>query len=116
MSVENKQSEFKQFRWAKPKEPKPEIYTNFIHTSWSLFDVRFQLGILVPIEPGTSPEFVVEDQGAVTISWAQVKNLRNLLNALIDSYEKTNGEIRQPKLTPAPAAAAAPVEPTLIEK
>lgn len=90
------------FLWEKPAEPKPEIYTNFVHTSWTLFDVRFQLGLLIPTEPGVSNKFAVEQQGAVTITWAQAKNLRDVLIGLVESYERTNGEIKQPKLPPTP--------------
>jgi hypothetical protein len=90
--------------WITSKEPTPQVYTNFVHTSWTLFDVRFQLGQLVPSEPGASNAFVVEDQGAVTLAWPAAKNLRDTLISLIDSYEKTNGEIKPIKLTPVPAA------------
>jgi len=90
------------FTWASSKEPTPQIYTNFVHTSWTLFDVRFQLGQLVPSEPGVSNAFVVEEQGAVTFAWPAAKNLRDTLINLIESYEKTNGEIKPLKLTPLP--------------
>ena len=97
------------FTWAKPKEPKPQIYTNFVHTSWTLFDVRFQLGQLVPIEPGVSNDFVVEEQGSVTLPWAQAKYLRDVLIGLIENYEKANGEIKPLKLTPVPELPTASV-------
>jgi hypothetical protein len=90
------------FKWTKSKEPTPQVYTNYVHTSWTLFDVRLQLGQLVPSEPGVSNAFVVEDQGAVTFAWPAAKNLRDTLINLIDSYEKTNGEIKPLKLTPLP--------------
>ncbi len=102
MADENKQPQPNQFRWVKPTEPKPEIYTNFVHPTWTLFDVRFLLGQLVPTEPGASLEFVVQPQGAVTISWAEAKILRDFLVSLIENYEKTNGEIKPLKLVPAP--------------
>jgi len=95
-------TETPKFKWAEAKEPKPEIYTNFVHVAWTLFDVRFQLGALVPTEPGISNEFVVEPRGAVTIAWPEAKNLRDILVGLVESYEKTNGEIKPIKLTPAP--------------
>jgi hypothetical protein len=90
------------FKWAEPKEPKPQIYTNFVHTSWTLFDVRFQLGQLIPTEPGINNNFIIEEQGAVTVTWPQAKNLRDFLIGLIENYEKTNGEIKPMKITPAP--------------
>ena len=100
--TDEKKPEPIQFKWAPPKEPKPEIYTNFVHTSWTLFDVRFQLGLLVPANPGANTDFAVEEQGAVTFGWPQAKNLRDLLIGLVESYEKTNGEIKPLKLTPLP--------------
>lgn len=99
MADENKPVEFK---WAKPAFPKPDIYTNFVHTSWTLYDVRFLLGQLIPTEPGVSLGFAVEPQGSVTISWAQAKNLRDVLIALVENYERANGEIQRLKLTEAP--------------
>lgn len=102
MTDENNQPQPAKFKWVKPTEPKPEIYTNFVHPTWTLLDVRFMLGQLVPTDPGVSQEFVVEQQGAVTISWAQAKILRDFLISLIESYEKTNGEIKPLKLVPAP--------------
>ncbi len=101
MADEQKQPETIKFSWVKPVEPAPQIYTNYVHVSWTLFDVRFQLGQLVPNEPLKPSEFVVAEQGAVTVAWAHAKILRDTLIGLIDSYEKTNGEIKPLKLTPA---------------
>jgi hypothetical protein len=101
MEEQNNQEKPK-FKWVKPTEPKPEIYTNFVNTSWTLFDVRFQLGQLVPSEPGESMVFVVKEQGAVTMAWPQAKNLRDILIGLVESYEQANGEIKSLKLTPIP--------------
>ena len=95
-------TEKQKFTWIKPERPTPEIYSNYVHTSWTLFDVRFTLGQLVPASPGETKDFVVEQQAAVTIAWAQAKYLRDVLIPLIESYEKTNGEIKPLKLTPAP--------------
>lgn len=105
-----------QVKWAAPKEPKPEIYTNFVHTSWTLYDVRLQLGLLVPTDAGVTLDFVVEQQGAVTFGWPQAKNLRDVLTRLVESYEKTNGEIKPLKLAPTPevtypAVAPIPAQP-----
>ena len=107
------------FKWVAPKEPKPEIYTNFMHASWTLYDVRFQFGQLIPAAPGVSNDFLVEEQIAVTLPWAQAKNLRDLLIRLVESYEKANGEIKPLNLTPAPdlptPPAVAPIQPAIAE-
>ena len=90
------------FKWVQPKERTPDIYTNLVHVSWTLFDVRFTLGQLVPQRPGQSKDFAVEMQGAVTVAWPEAKILRDILVNLITSYETTNGEIKQLKIAPAP--------------
>lgn len=90
------------FTWVKSKEPKPDFYANYTHVSWTLFDVRLTLGQLVPTEPGESKDFVVQEQGAVTIAWPEAKILRDMLIGLVESYEKTNGEIKPLKLAPSP--------------
>jgi hypothetical protein len=85
----------------------PEIYTNYTHASWTLFDVRVRFGHLVSADPSneTSTEFVAEELGAVTFSWPQAKFMRDTLNKLVASYEETNGEIKPLKLPPDPATA-----------
>jgi len=91
------------FKWIKSDKPVPEIYTNFAHVSWTLFDVRVSLGELVPVAPGQSTEFVVQERGAVTFAWPEAKILRDTLTALVESYEKTNGEIKPLKIPPDPS-------------
>ena len=88
-------------RWIPSKSgDSPEIYTNYTHASWTLFDVRLRLGHLVSGDPSdeTSKEFVAEELGAVTFSWPQAKLIRDMLNKLVASYEETNGEIKPLKL------------------
>lgn len=89
-------------KWVKPTEPKPQLYTNFVNAAWSLFDVRFTLGQLVPTDIGRAATFVIEEQGTVIVSWPEAKALRDMLVALVDSFEKTNGEIKPLKLPPTP--------------
>ena len=100
---ENKQqpeSEPVIYKWVKSKDDTPEIYCNFLQASWTLFDVRFVLGQLVPSDP-VSREFVVDERGTVTVAWPQVKILRDVLANLVAKYEQANGEIKQLKLPPA---------------
>ncbi len=85
--------------WVQNPKGIPEIYSNYIHTSWSLFDTRILLGHLKP-SLGASDNFVVEEQGALTLSWAQTKNLAAMLSRMVTAYEAVNGEI--PKLNLAP--------------
>lgn len=90
------------FPWVKSKEPKPDFYANYMHVSWTLFDVRFTLGQLVPAELGESKDFVIQEQGNVTVAWPEAKVLRDILIGLVESYEKTNGEIKPLKIAPSP--------------
>lgn len=89
------------YKWVRSKENIPEIYGNMVNPSWTLVDVRFRIGQLVPIDSETATEFVSEEQAAVTISWPYVKVLRNVLSELVANYEKVNGEIKQINLPPA---------------
>lgn len=102
----------KTFKWLKSKESAPEIYTNFVHASWSLFDVRVVLGQLVPAATGENTEFVVEEKGSVIFAWPEAKVLRDMLHALVESYEQTNGEIKPLKIAPSPqfASSVVPIE------
>jgi hypothetical protein len=82
------------FKWIDGAAPAPEIYSNYVHVSWSLFDVRFQLGQLVPTGDDLKDGFRIEKRGAVTVAWAEVKFLRDTLSDLLVRYESANGEIK----------------------
>ena len=101
MEEEKKQPAKPKFLWVKPKETTPEIYANYLHVSWTLFDVRIQLGHLIPTGDELTSGFAVEQLGAVTVAWAEAKVLRDALTDLVAKYEKTNGEIKPLKLTPS---------------
>ena len=91
--------------WVQPKSGVvPEIYCNFVNSSWTLFDVRVRLGQLVPREGEEG--FVVEERAAVTFSWNEAKIMRDMLAQLVEAYEKVNGEIKQPRLAPDPTESA----------
>ena len=92
-------------KWALSKSgPVPEIYTNYTHVSWTLFDVRLRLGHLVGADPSSevSTQFVAEELRAVTFSWPQAKFIRDQLTKLVASFEETNVEIKPLKLPPDP--------------
>jgi hypothetical protein len=90
--------ELVKFDWAKTKQDTPEIYGNYYHVSWTLFDVRFQIGQLIPKDTNKQPSFFAEHRGAVTIAWPEAKALRDTLIDLVARYEKANGEIKPLKL------------------
>jgi hypothetical protein len=93
-------AEVVKFQWSKPKEAAPEIYGNYVHVSWTLFDVRFLIGQLIPTGVDLSSGFVAEERAAVTVAWPEAKVLRDMLTEIVDRYEKINGEIKQLKLPP----------------
>ena len=95
-----------------PHEPKPpvsstemdwipfeggpiEVYANVFLPNWSLSDVRLRLGQLVAtgkrVDEGG---FIVREVAGLTISWGNVKVLRDTLDALVKAYERINGEIK----------------------
>jgi len=98
---ESGSSALRSFDWIPSKTPIPEIYANYLHSSWSLQDVRILFGHLKP-EFGDSSNFIVEEQGAVTLAWGQAKRLAEMLSRLIGKYEEANGEIVTPKLADRP--------------
>ena len=93
--------EVKVFEWVPSKTPIPEIYSNYIHTSWSLFDVRILFGQL-KAEFGNSQHFVVEERAAASLAWAQAKALAKLLTKMVEKYEEKNGEIKPVHLADRP--------------
>jgi hypothetical protein len=99
MDEELKEPEKPKFIWVKPKESTPEMYGNYLHVSWTLFDIRIQVGKLVPTGSELT-EFVVEQQGALTVAWPEAKVLRDMLNDVVTRYEKVNGEIKPLVLPP----------------
>ena len=84
--------------WVKSPDGVIDIYANSSHLTWSLDDVRVRLGQIIdsPETPNPGPGFkgVIEERAAVTFSWRGAKMLCNQLQALVDSYEATNGPIK----------------------
>jgi hypothetical protein len=89
-----------EFEWTVPEEGTPEIYGNFVNVSWTLFDVRFRIGQLIPRATNPKSGFVVEQQCAVTIAWPEAKLLRDMLTELVSKYESVNGEFKPLTLPP----------------
>ncbi len=94
-------SELKKFEWEQSRFPIPEIYSNYLHSSWSLEDVRLLFGQLKP-QFGDSNTFLVEERGAITLSWPQAKHLARSLAAIVAKYEEANGEIKRARLADRP--------------
>jgi len=82
------------FEWVIPKEGAPELYGNFYHVSWTLFDVRFQIGQLIPKSPDPGSGFFVDQRGSFTMAWPEAKALRDSLVDVVARYEKANGELK----------------------
>jgi hypothetical protein len=103
---EQAQPKLTEFAW-RSKEGTPQIYTNYVSVSWTLFDLRFVLGQLVPEKPGNKV-FVAEERGSVTFAWPEAKALRDMLVGLVQEYEKANGEIKPLNLPPVPESFGKP--------
>ena len=91
------------FNWIPSTDPRGffEIYSNYLHVTWTKFDLRLLFGLLRP-RLGEEGKFIIEEKGAVTLSIYQVKNLHSMLGGWLESYEKTNGELQPLELTPRP--------------
>jgi hypothetical protein len=96
---QDEKAEYPKREWVQNPKGIYEGYSNNIHSSWSLFDVRLLFGYLKP-HFGNSDKFVIEEQAAVSLSWAQAKNLARLLAGMVEAYESVNGEIPKLKLAP----------------
>ena len=88
----------KSIPWVKSPKGVFEVYANMTHLTWSLDDVRVRLGQIIDNpetpQPGEGFKAVAEERAAVTFSWRGAKFFRNNLTAIIESYEKVNGEIK----------------------
>ena len=85
-------------KWVRAKTgSSPEIYANVAHPSWTIYDVRLQFGRVIMAEESPN-DLVVENAGAVTLSWNHAKVLRDRLTVLISLYETINGELKKPEL------------------
>jgi hypothetical protein len=101
MAVDTKDEEvvYPKREWVANPKGLYEGYSNNIHANWSLFDVRILFGYLKPAL-GNSDKFVIEEQAAISLAWAQAKNLSQLLAGMVEAYESVNGEIPRLKLAP----------------
>ncbi len=79
-----------------------EIYTNFIDIIWGFHDIRLRLARYLPLNSDYSSacplRYVVEQNAAVLMGWAEAKLLRDILTDAIERYELANGELQWPKL------------------
>lgn len=79
----------------------PRIYANIVNLDWTLYDVTLRFAQLKFAGDPRARKLTAEEQGSVTIAWAEAKYLRDTLTDLLSKYEKVNGEIRRPQLAPA---------------
>lgn len=92
----------REFKWKTPRYGAvPEIYTNFVNVSWTLFDLRVRLGHLIPAQDGSG--FDAEELAGVTFAWPQAKILAKALTEMVASYEAANGEIKEIKMPADPS-------------
>jgi hypothetical protein len=86
----------KAVNWVKSSNGLVEVYSNMVHLTWSLDDVRIRFAQMVPETPNPGEIFgaVAEERAAATLTWRGAKLLRDQLSIVIDNYEKVNGEIK----------------------
>jgi hypothetical protein len=84
--------------WIKSPNGVIDVYSNSIHVTWSLDDVRIRLAQVVdnPETPNPGLEFsgVNQERAAITLSWRMAKVLRDQLTIVITAFEKKNGQIK----------------------
>jgi hypothetical protein len=101
----------KEFEWITSPDGVKRIYSNYVRSNWTLFDVTVVLGQIIPrAVSGSSKGFFVEERATVTFAWPHAKVLHRLLGDLLKSYEEANGEIQPIKLPQDPTTAAPPAE------
>ncbi|MBV9075378.1 MAG: DUF3467 domain-containing protein [Acidobacteria bacterium] len=78
-----------------------EVYSNYVFINWSMTDIRIRFAQLIPVDevpghvsPDVAADRIAQERAAVTVSWLQAKNLRDLLNLAVSRYEAKNGEIK----------------------
>jgi hypothetical protein len=103
--MDNDKATTKPIDWVKSPDGICEVYSNMVHVTWSMDDVRIRLGQLVdsPETPNPGEAFVgvSEERAAITLTWRMAKLLRDQLSGVINRYEKVNGSINiSPTLPP----------------
>jgi hypothetical protein len=88
------------FPWVAPDDGICDVYSNFLHLHWTLFDVRIRFGQIVPNpeQPPITAGWTINEWAAVTIPWGQAKALQEMLHEAVKKYEAVNGEITIPTL------------------
>lgn len=86
-----------------------EAYSNVVNMNWTLYDVRIRFQELIQVPDDDRPTWenqhgILLERAAVTMSWHQAKNLRDLLGGLIKNYEEINGELKAIKLPSRPGS------------
>ena len=92
--------EISPFTWITPDEGICDVYSNFLHINWTLFDIRIRFGQIVA-HPEQQPEaavWAINEWAAVTMPWGQAKALRDMLVDAVSKYEAANGELAVPNL------------------
>jgi hypothetical protein len=98
--MSEEESKATSYDWVTPKDGVHEAYSDWFHVNWLPLAVRIRFAQVVA-DPRISPgkgNWVMEERAAVTLPWATVKALSDMLAKLVKSYEEENGEISFPKM------------------
>jgi hypothetical protein len=97
----NSVGSLQQAKWVR-REDSAEVYSNMFFLDWSATDVRVRFGQMIPTtteRENNMVPFIIEENAAVTMTWAQIKALRDGLANAVERYERTNGEIDFSRIT-----------------
>lgn len=83
-----------------PEDGLYECYANNFLFTWTIFDLRMRFGRLVNVEENGT--FVVEQDVSVHMSWTEAKQFADVLQNLLQAFEKANGPIKPPQLPVIP--------------
>lgn len=77
------------------KETIPNVYANHLDANWTASDITIRFGQTIPLYTSGEQRWGTGQRVAVTLPWAKVKNLRDILVELVKRYEDVNGEIKE---------------------
>jgi hypothetical protein len=97
------------FTCVKPRGGVSRAYSNYTRISQTGFDLRIGFCEIIDVPAGKN-EVVVEERSVITMSWLQAKMLASEIMTAVANFEKENGPVMRPVLTPIPEFTHASTE------
>ena len=76
-----------------PEDSTYYTYANQVQLTWTAFDIQIHFAELAKITPEPR-KYIVEERIAVTMAWAEAKQLMLFIQQAISQYEALNGELK----------------------